>query len=173
MASTSATTSTGGALVKSQGTAVAKATGGSSEYVTVTIGGQLFGIPVLSVQDVLGPQKITRIPLAPPEIAGALNLRGRIVTAVDVRRRLHLPPRPAGEQGMSVVVEHRGEPYSLMIDSVGEVLALPDESFERNPLTLNPRWREVSGGIYRLDGRLLVVLEVERLLTFQGASSAA
>jgi len=145
----------------------------NSEFVTVTIGGQLFGIPVLSVQDVLGPQKITRVPLAPPEVAGALNLRGRIVTAIDVRRRLNLPPRPSEEAGMSVVVEHRGEPYSLMIDSVGEVLALPAAAFERNPATLNPRWREVSGGVYRLEGRLLVVLEVDRLLDFAGSALAA
>jgi purine-binding chemotaxis protein CheW len=145
----------------------------AQEFVTVTIAGQLFGIPVLSVQDVLGPQKITRVPLAPPEIAGALNLRGRIVTAVDLRRRLNLPPRPEGEDGMSVVVEHKGEPYSLLIDSVGEVLAVPLAAYECNPATLNSRWREVSGGVYRLDGKLLVVLEVERLLDFSGASLAA
>lgn len=145
----------------------------SQEFVTVTIADQLFGIPVLSVQDVLGPQKITRVPLAPPEIAGALNLRGRIVTAVDVRRRLNLPARPEGEEGMSVVVEHRGEPYSLLIDNVGEVLSVPMGAYERNPATLNSRWREVSGGVYRLDGKLLVVLEVERLLDFSGAAQAA
>jgi purine-binding chemotaxis protein CheW len=149
------------------------ATGDSHEFVTLTIDGQLFGIPVLVVQDVLGPQKITRIPLAQPEVAGALNLRGRIVTAIDVRRRLNLPPRPPENAGMSVVIEHLGEPYSLVIDTVGEVLSLPDSSFERNPPTLNPRWREVSSGIFRLDGRLLVVLEVERLLQFPGGNSAA
>jgi purine-binding chemotaxis protein CheW len=134
------------------------------EFVTVTIADQIFGIPVLSVRDVLGPQKITRVPLAQPEVAGALNLRGRIVTAIDVRRRLNLPARPKEMTGMSVVVEHRGEPYSLMIDAVGEVLSLPADAFERSPPTLNPRWRDVSSGIYRLDGRLLVVLDVERLL---------
>lgn len=145
----------------------------SQEFVTVVIGGQLFGIPVLAVQDVLGPQKITRVPLAPPEIAGALNLRGRIVTAVDVRRRLNLPPRPAEDEGMSVVVEHKGEAYSLLIDSVGEVLSVPLAAFERNPATLNSRWREVSGGVFRLEGKLLVVLEVERLLDFSGTAQAA
>jgi purine-binding chemotaxis protein CheW len=134
------------------------------EFVTVTIADQIFGIPVLSVRDVLGPQKITRVPLAQPEVVGALNLRGRIVTAIDVRRRLNLPARPKEMTGMSVVVEHRGEPYSLMIDAVGEVLSLPADAFERSPPTLNPRWRDVSSGIYRLDGRLLVVLDVERLL---------
>lgn len=142
------------------------------EFVTMTIAGQLFGIPVLTVQDVLGPQKITRIPLAPREVAGALNLRGRIVTAIDVRLRLDLEPRDADDRGMSVVVEHKGELYSLMIDSVGEVLTLPAERFERNPPTLDTRWREVSGGIYRLDDQLLIVLEVDQLLDFTKAIAA-
>lgn len=147
-------------------------TTGSRDFVTVTIADQLFGIPVLSVQDVLGPQKITHIPKAPPEVAGALNLRGRIVTSIDVRCRLNLPPRPEGEKGMSVVVEHQGEPYSLMIDSVGEVLSLPEDRFDRNPATLDSRWREIAGGIYRLDEELLVVLDVDRLLDF-GITQAA
>lgn len=147
--------------------------GENREFVTVTIADQLFGIPVLSVQDVLGPQKITRIPLAPAEVAGALNLRGRIVTAIDVRRRLGLPPRAADVAGMSVVVEHKGEPYSLMIDSVGEVLSVPFEAYERNPATLNARWREISGGVYRLDSKLLVVLEVDLLLDFTNVAQAA
>ncbi len=142
------------------------------EFVTVTIANQLFGIPVLSVQDVLGEQRITRVPLAPSEVAGALNLRGRIVTAINVRERLNLPPRPADDPGMSVVVEHQGEPYSLLIDSVGEVLSLPADRYERNPATLNPAWRDVSEGIYRLDGGLLVVLGVERLLDFAATRAA-
>ena len=146
--------------------------GESREFVTMTVGEQLFGIPVLTVQDVLGPQKITRIPLAPPEVAGALNLRGRIVTAIDVRLRLGLEPRPDDDPGMSVVVEHNGELYSLAIDSVGEVLKVPAELFERDPPTMDARWREVSGGVYRLDDRLLVVLEVERLLDFGQAAAA-
>ena len=144
----------------------------SREYVTMTVADQLFGIPVLTVQDVLGPQRITRIPLAPPEIAGALNLRGRIVTAIDVRRRLALPPRSADTSSMSVVVDHKGELYSLIVDAVGEVMSLPVESYERNPATLDPRWREVSGGIYRLKGKLLVVLEVARLLEMRRADAA-
>ncbi len=145
----------------------------NAEFVTVSIEGQLFGIPVLMVQDVLGPQKITRIPLSPKEVAGVLNLRGRIVTAVELRTRLGLPMRASGEQGMSVVVEHRGEPYSLIVDGVGEVMALKAEAFERNPPTLNPRWREVSLGVYRLDGKLLVVLEVPKVLDFLEIAEAA
>lgn len=138
------------------------------EFVTMFIEGQLFGIPVLMVQDVLGPQAITRIPLAPPEVAGSLNLRGRIVTAIDVRMRLRLKLRTGDEHadGMSVVVDMRGELYSLMVDSVGEVLSLASAKFERNPPTLDPLWREFSSGIYRLEDKLLVVLDVPRLLDF-------
>jgi purine-binding chemotaxis protein CheW len=144
-----------------------------NQYVSITIGGQLFGIPVLIVHDVLGPQRITRIPLAPPEVAGSLNLRGRIVTAIDVRLRLGLPKRDAGDDtAMSVVVEHGGEFYSLMVDAVGEVLMLSTAEFERNPATLDPRWRDVSLGIYRLDAELLVVLDVLRLLDFSRNEAA-
>src|SRR5271156_3846838 len=107
------------------------------DFVTMFIEGQMFGIPVLVVQDVLGPQKITRIPLAPPEVAGSLNLRGRIVTAIDVRLRLKLPQKkPDAGPGMSVVVDMKGELYSLRVDQVGEVLSLPAAKFERNPPTL-------------------------------------
>jgi purine-binding chemotaxis protein CheW len=149
------------------------AQGGGSQHVTVEIGQQLFGIPVLLVHDVLGPQRITRIPLAPPEIAGSLNLRGRIVTAVDVRMRLGLPARDGGlGTEMSVVVEHQGESYSLMVDQVGEVLALDDGAFEQSPPSLDPRWRAVSRGIYRLEDRLLVALDVERLLDFKRDAAA-
>ncbi len=136
------------------------------EYVTLTIGGQWFGIPVLSVQDVLGPQNIAMIPLAPPEVAGSLNLRGRIVTAIDPRVRLGLPKREENEAVMSVVVEHLGELYSLLIDQVGEVLKLPSNRFEHNPASLDPRWRDISTGIYRLDDRLVIVIDIERLLNF-------
>lgn len=146
--------------------------GDNREFVTMTIAGQLFGIPVLTVQDVLGPQKITRIPLASREVAGALNLRGRIVTAIDMRLRLGLDPRPDDDPGMSVVVEYDGELYSLVIDSVGEVLSVPIADYERNPPTLDQRWREVSGGVYRLKDKLLIELEVDKLLDFGEAAAA-
>ena len=141
-----------------------------SDYITMIIADQLFGLPVLSVHDVLGPQKIAYIPLAPPEVAGSLNLRGRIVTAIDMRIRLGLPPRPDGEEGMSVVAEANGELYSLIIDTVGEVLSLPYDRFEQNPSTLDARWRAVTAGIFRLDERLLVVLDVDRVLDFSASS---
>jgi purine-binding chemotaxis protein CheW len=132
--------------------------------VTLTVADQLCGVPVLAVRDVLGEQSITRIPLAPPEIAGSLNLRGRIVTAIDLRRRLNLPPAPANQKLMSVVAEQGGELYALLVDQVSEVMSLDPATFERNPPTLHPSWAEFSTGIYRLEGRLLVVLDVSRLL---------
>ncbi|MBL6934200.1 MAG: chemotaxis protein CheW [Alphaproteobacteria bacterium] len=144
----------------------------TKDYVSMTICGQLFGIPVLTVQDVLSEQSITRIPLAPKEVAGALNLRGRIVTAIDIRTRLGLPPRKRGEKRMNVVVEYKGELYSFIIDVVGEVLSLPSSSYERSPATLDPNWRDVSAGVYRLENELLVVFDVTRLLEF-GEQEAA
>jgi purine-binding chemotaxis protein CheW len=133
-------------------------------FVTLTVADQLCGIPVLGVRDILGEQVITRIPLAPPEIAGSLNLRGRIVTAIDLRRRLKLPPPPAGTRRMSVVAEQGGELYALLVDQVSEVMSLKASAFERNPPTLPATWAMFSVGVYRLEDRLLVVLDVGRLL---------
>lgn len=133
-------------------------------FVTLTLADQLCGVPVLGVRDILSEQAITRIPLAPPEIAGSLNLRGRIVTAIDLRRRLKLPPAPTGQPRMSVVAEQGGELYALLVDQVSEVMTLRASAFERNPPTLPPEWAAYSDGIFRLDGKLLVVLDVARLL---------
>ena len=145
---------------------------GLEEYVTMTTEGQMFGIPVLLVQDVLGPQKITQIPLAPSEVAGALNLRGRIVTAIDVRKRLGLPDPPEDVEGMCIVVEHGADLYSLIVDSVGEVLSLPSDSFEAVPSTLNPAWAKACKGIFRLEEDLMLVLDVERFIEFEHAQAA-
>ena len=139
----------------------------TEQFVTLTIEGQLFGVPVLSVQDVLAPQKTTPIPMASEGVAGALNLRGRIVTAIDVRRRLNLPPRREDDDCMYVVVEFGSELYSLMIDSVGEVLSVPVDRFEAPPATLDERWCEICEGVYRLDDELLVVLDVSNLIAQQ------
>jgi purine-binding chemotaxis protein CheW len=133
-------------------------------FVTLTVADRLCGIPVLGVRDILGEQVITRIPLAPPEIAGSLNLRGRIVTAIDLRQRLKLPPPPPGMRRMSVVAEQGGELYALLVDQVSEVMSLKPSAFERNPPTLPPTWAMFSEGVYRLEDRLLVVLDVGRLL---------
>ncbi len=137
--------------------------------VTLLLASQLCGIPVLAVRDVLGEQTIARIPLAPAEVAGSLNLRGRIVTAIDLRRRLRLPPAPEGTRRMSVVTEQGGELYALLVDQVSEVMTLRAAAFEPVPPTLPAEWAAHSAGIYRLDGRLLVVLDVARLLALGGA----
>ena len=123
----------------------------------------MFGIPVLQVQDILGKQPVTPIPLAPNEVAGALNLRGRIVTAIDVRNKLDLAPHES-DKSMSIVVEHKGGLFSLIIDEVGDVLNLDNTDYEQTPVSLDPLWRAVSLGIYRLDSELLVVLDVPKLL---------
>src|SRR3954471_10158040 len=94
------------------------------EYVTAMVGGQLFGLPIGRVQDVFLPDRLARVPLAPPEIAGLINLRGRIVTAIDLRRRLGLPPLTDGTQSMAVGIEWKGESYGLLIDAIDEVLKL-------------------------------------------------
>jgi purine-binding chemotaxis protein CheW len=136
--------------------------------LTLTVGGQTCGVPVLVVRDVLGTQSITPIPLAPAEIEGAMNLRGRIVTAVDLRRRLGLPPRAEGAQPMSVVVEHGGELYAMLADAVGDVVPLSAADLAANPPTLDTLWREVSRGVHRRDGQLLILLDVDRLLAIGG-----
>ncbi len=159
-------------VAKTQSSDIADLEQGFDEFVTITIKDQWFGIPVLTVQDVLDTQTITRIPLAPTEVAGALNLRGRIVTAIDVRRRLGLPDREVENESMSIVVDHGGELYSLIVDSVGEVLSLSAAEFERNPSTLDPTWRDVSAGVYQLEGKLLLVLDVQQLLDIQVSQAA-
>lgn len=140
------------------------------ELVSLHLDDQLVGIPVRQVQDILGPQKITRVPRATPEIAGVLNLRGRIVTAVDLRTRLGMPPAPDRNQQMSIVVEHHQELYSLLIDQVGEVLNAPASRFESDASALSAEWRDMSTGVFRLDERLLVVLDVGRVLDLPGAN---
>jgi purine-binding chemotaxis protein CheW len=144
-----------------------------TEYVTAMIGGQLFGLPIVRVQDVFIPERLTRVPLAPPEIAGVLNLRGRIVTLIDLRRRFGLGQRDGGEPVMAIGVESRAESYGLLIDSVGEVLKLDDAAREPNPINLDQRLARVSAGIYRLDGQLLIVVDVDRVLDIGTSAIAA
>jgi purine-binding chemotaxis protein CheW len=139
--------------------------GSLTEFVTFTVGGNLFGVPVLRVQDTLIPDRIATVPLAPFEVRGSINLRGRIVTVIDMRARLGLPEegRPKGS-GMGVTVESGSELYTLLVDSVGDVITLPLELREANLNTLDPLWRDLAGGTYRLEDDLMVVLEIDRVL---------
>ena len=136
----------------------------SETFVAFTIAGQQFGISVMTVRDVLAVRRLNPIPLAPPEIAGSLNLRGRIVTVIDLRLRLGLASCGDQDKGMSIVVAHGPDLYGLMVDTVSEVLDLEKSDFEDNPPTLDPRFRAYATGIYRLSHTLLVVLDVGRLL---------
>ena len=143
------------------------------EYVTATVGGQLFGLPISRVQDVFAPDRLTRVPLAPHEIAGLLNLRGRIVTAVDMRRRLGLDSSADNAPRMAIGVECKGESYGLLIDAIGEVLKVPVNSRQDNPVNLDPSLARVSAGVHRLEGKLLVVLDVDRVLEVSPRADAA
>ena len=145
----------------------------TTEYVTATVGGQLFGLPIARVQDVFVLDRLTRVPLAAPEIAGVLNLRGRIVTAIDMRRRLGLAPPGEVRKRMAIGIEYKGESYGLLIDAIGEVLNLPTTGREGNPVNLEPGLARVSAGVHRLEDRLLVVLDVDRVLDVGQHAEAA
>ena len=147
--------------------------GAASEFVTAVIGGQLFGLPISRVQDVFMPERVTRVPLSSAEIAGVLNLRGRIVTVIDMRARLGLARADDGKPPMAVGVDLRGESYGLLIDQIGEVLRLPEASREENPVNLDPRMAKFAGGVHRLDGQLMVILDVDRVLELAADKMAA
>lgn len=139
--------------------------------VSIRIGRQVFGVPVLQVQDVIAQTDINLVPLGPPEVAGLLNLRGRIVTAVDMRRRLGMEPRRPEDGLMSVIVDRNGELYALLVDDVGDVLWLPQDAQEPVPVTLSAHWRALCRGLFRLDEELLLVLRVEDILALGRATT--
>jgi purine-binding chemotaxis protein CheW len=144
-----------------------------TEFVTVTIGDHLFGLPIFRVQDVFVPERLTRVPLAPPEVAGVLNLRGRVVTAIDMRARLDLGARDKGAPVMAIGIEMKGESYGLLVDAVGEVMPLANSACEAKQVNLDPRLSRVAAGIYRLEGQLMVVLDVDRVLDIRNGAIAA
>ena len=135
-------------------------------YVAVTAGGQTFGLPIDRVHDVFVARAVTPVPLAPPEVLGLINLRGQVVTAICLRRRLGLADRPAREHGMTIGLDHRGEAFGLAVDTVGEVVMLRDGARYANPAHLDPRWTAVARAADRLDGDLLVVLDVDAVVSF-------
>ena len=134
------------------------------QYVTAKIGGQLFGLPILAVNEVFEPQEIARVPLAPPEIEGVLNLRGRIVTMIAMRSLLGFPANHAGGRGMAIGVEFRGEACGLLIDEVGDVMTLDAARHEPVPTNLDRRWAEIVSAVHRLDDALMLIIDVERAL---------
>ena len=128
------------------------------------LNGQLFGISVMAVQDVMRKQPIAPIPLAPGVIAGSINVRGRIVTALDMRRRLGLLTYPEPDKVMKVVVEFQNELYAFIVDAVGDVLSLPMKQLEKVPANMDPAWRSLAAGVFKLEKELLVILDVARVI---------
>jgi purine-binding chemotaxis protein CheW len=143
------------------------------EYVTVMVGEQIFGLPIDRVHDVFIASALTDVPLAPREIVGLLNLRGRVVTAMCLRRRLGLPDRSEDDRNMAVGLEHHGESYGLLVDQVGEVMKLSADTHEPNPVHMDPRWAKLSRGVHRLDEKLLIILDVDAVLSLEVQSQAA
>jgi purine-binding chemotaxis protein CheW len=138
-----------------------------TEYVSVTIGDQLFGLPIGRVQDVFVADRMTKVPLAPPEVAGILSLRGRLVTVIDMRARLDLGARDPSQPPVSVGIEIGGEFYGLLVDRVGDVIQISAEAMAAKPANLDPGIEAVSTGVCWLKDRLLVVLDVDRILNIK------
>jgi len=136
-------------------------------FVTFEVAGQLFGVPVMKVQDILTPDAIAPVPGGPAEVRGLINLRGRIVTVIDLRTRLGIRQDGAPRDGMCVTVENEGESYTLFVDGVGDVVTLQSDAREDSPTTLDPLWKDLSDGVFRVGGRLLVILDVARLLAIR------
>lgn len=136
----------------------------SQQFCTFFLDDLYFGVEVERVQEVIRHQETTRVPLAPEVIGGLINLRGQIVTAIDLRRRLELPERAAQAQPMNVVVRTDDSAVSLLVDEIGDVVEVEEEEFERPPDTLRGAARELIGGAFKLKGKLLLLLDTEKAL---------
>ena len=134
----------------------------SGQFSTFFVADLFFGVDVLRVQEVLRFQQMTRVPQAPEVIEGLINLRGQIVTAIDMRRRLRLPPRPDSQTPMNMVVRTEDGAVSLLVDEIGDVLDVDSSTYEPPPENLDPEARELIRGVYKLKDRLLLVLDTER-----------
>jgi purine-binding chemotaxis protein CheW len=135
------------------------------QFCTFYVAGQYFGLDVLRVQEVIRYQEMTRVPLAPAVVRGLINLRGQIVTAIDLRRRLELTDRPADELPINVVVRTGDGAVSLLVDEIGDVLQVPESLFERPPETLKGSARELIRGAYKLPDQLLLILDTDRTVS--------
>jgi purine-binding chemotaxis protein CheW len=133
-------------------------------YATFVVEDRLLGLPVERVHEVLRAQPLTPVPLAHAHVSGLLNLRGQIVTAVDMRARLHLPPRDAGEPSAHVVVATEHVPVSLVVDRLGDVLTIDDDAFEPPPDTVDRDVRPLIKGAFKLDDALLLDLDLDETL---------
>jgi purine-binding chemotaxis protein CheW len=136
--------------------------GASQQFCTFFLNGTLFGVPVPQVQEVIRFQEMTRVPLAPAVVEGIINLRGQIVVAIDLRRILSLPNRPAGKLPMNVVVRVEDGAVSLLVDEIGDVIEVGESTFEPPPETVLGAVRSMILGVHKLEGKLLHVLNTEK-----------
>ena len=134
------------------------------QHCTFHLGDLYLGVEVTQVQEVIRHQATTPVPLAPDVIGGLMNLRGEIVTTIDLRRRLDLPPLEDGSDPMHVVIRSDDGVVSLLVDGIGDVIEVDDDVFEPAPPTLPSSTRDLIIGVYKLDGRLLLVLDCDRVL---------
>ena len=137
----------------------------SGQLATFRLDGDLYGVEVEHVQEVLRSQSITRVPLAPPAVAGLINLRGQVVTAIELRERLGRPARQAGTEAVVIVVRLHGEAVSLLVDSIADVVDVDVRDFEAPPDTLDGSARDLIRGAYKLDGQLLLALDVHKAVS--------
>ena len=138
-----------------------------AQYCTFRLGSLFFGVEVTKVQEVIRYQEMTPIPLAQRTVSGLINLRGQIVTAIDLRRVLEFEDRPADERPMNVVIRTDEGAVSLLVDEIGDVLETEESAYEEPPETLPLAAREMIRGVYKLPGRLLLVLDTERALAVE------
>jgi purine-binding chemotaxis protein CheW len=143
----------------------------TKQFCTFFVSGLFFGVEVLKVQEVIRYQGMTRVPLAPATIQGLINLRGQIVTAIDLRRRLELPPRDDEQLPMNVVVRSDDGAVSLLVDEIGDVVEIQDDIYEHPPETLKGVARELVQGVYKLKERLLLILDTEKTVALNNAGS--
>ncbi|MGH9446767.1 MAG: chemotaxis protein CheW [Terriglobia bacterium] len=143
---------------------------GRQQFSTFFVDHLFFGVEVGNVQEVLRYQEMTRVPLAPPVVRGLINLRGQIVTAIDLRCRLGLSEPPPGHQPLNVVIRVDGGTVSLLVDETGDVVEVDSGTFERPPETLSGEARELISGVHKLQGRLMHVLDAAKVVSQETAS---
>jgi len=132
------------------------------QFCTFYLDGLLFGVELKKVQEVVRSLEMTQVPLAPAVVSGLINLRGQIVTAIDLRRQLELPPRPAGATVVNVVVRSEDGAVSLLVDEIGDVVEVKEDTFEPPPETLRGAVRNVIRGVHKLNARLMHLLDTEK-----------
>jgi purine-binding chemotaxis protein CheW len=135
------------------------------DYVTFVVQGQLFAVPATHIKEILRHQPLAPVPQADESIAGLMNLRGHIVTAIDPARKLGF--EPSVTKTMCMVIEHTNELFALMVDKIGDVLRIGPSQIEANPASLSQSWQALSNGVHKIEGQLIVMLNVDTLFSFQ------